>query len=178
MKNSLSILESILANRSSKATRLTELLKNPEEDYSQDWYMCVPKCFNDALDIKKTTRILHKQEELVWTQGATFSFKVGDILYDTVLAYQLPWHQAIHHIRLAIQITTIKSAITTDYIDVESAGGVVFQLLTTDDSKMRLEKIDEYTLSQLDFVRFLIKGPEGKLKSIISLKIDKMVDYV
>ena len=77
------ILDRIIREKPSRESRLTELLKDPSADSPEGWFMCVPTCFNDALDIKQTQRIESKRKSLVWTQGSTFSFKEGDQLYNT-----------------------------------------------------------------------------------------------
>jgi hypothetical protein len=135
--------------------------------------MCVPKCFNDALDIKKTARVENREEKLIWTQGSTFAFKVGDTIYDNESVYSLPWQEAVHKIHLTIQITEIKGDTTAIDKDAEFLGRIVFQVLVPDVNMTRLDKIGEGSLSHNEFVRFLISGPEGNLKSMISHKMNK-----
>jgi hypothetical protein len=172
-KDPLSVLESLLDSRPSKATRLTELLRNPEEDYTLNWYLSVPKCFNDALDIKKTVRTQHKQEKLVWTQGSAFSFKVGDTFYDTASAYSLPWSQALNKILFAIQIKKVIDGVTNNNRETQLSANVAFEVYVPDENKAQLKKIGEDEISQQAFVRFLISGPEGNLKNIIPNKTER-----
>lgn len=49
--------------------------------WNAKWAFHVPRCFNDALDIKLISRRWNCVEYTVWTQGVNFSFKAGDILY-------------------------------------------------------------------------------------------------
>ena len=72
-----------LTRASAKEDRLTDLLRDPETDSTPDWFMQVPRCFNDALDIKQTPRKVGGKTVTVWTQGAGFAFKAGDMIYDT-----------------------------------------------------------------------------------------------
>jgi hypothetical protein len=172
-QRALIVLDKIRGNKGLRANRLRELLKNPEVEYTLDWYMCVPRCFNDALDIKKTTRVENREEKLVWTQGSTFTFKVGDIIYDNESAYSLPWQEAIHKIHLSIQVTEIRGDATAINKETEFSGRVVFQVLTPDVTTTRLENIGEGSLSNQEFVKFLISGPEGDLKNVILRKMNK-----
>ena len=169
-KSSLNVLEILLEDKGKKGKRLTDLLREPEEEYTQDWYMCVPKCFNDALDIKQTTRIERvqgqKQEKLVWTQGPAFSFKVGDTIYDTPSAYSLPWSTALQHMAVTVQVKQVIDKIES----TESSSNIVFEIFAPDVTNTRLNKIGEYTLSQHMFAKFLISGPERELKNIIPHK--------
>jgi hypothetical protein len=146
-----------------KGRRTTELLKEPEESFTQ-WYMCIPKCFNDALDIKKTTRVetdnttKQKKERLTWTQGILFSFKVGDIIYDAPEGYTLPWSEALQKINTVVQITQI--ADTTRSNQTASKSEVVFNILIPNDTKTGLEIKEQTRATPDNFVRFLIVGPD------------------
>ena len=64
--------------------------------------MHVPDTFNDALDIRLSE--VAKEPRPVWTQGANFSFALGDTVYDTPLAYKV-WSEALQHIRTCIQVS-------------------------------------------------------------------------
>jgi hypothetical protein len=169
-EKSLNVLETLMGNKRQKTNRLTDLLKEPEEEYTQDWYMCVPKCFNDALDIKQTPRVERVQErkieKLIWTQGSAFSFKVGDIIYNIPSAYSLPWSEALQHMTVTVQVKQIIDKIKS----TESTSDIVFEIFAPDITNNKLNKLGEYTLSQNMFVKFLINGPEGKLKSAVPHK--------
>ena len=170
----LNVLESLRVNKGKKAKRLTDLLREPEEDYTQDWYMCVPKCFNDTLDIKKTSRIEHVQgeriEKLVWTQGSAFSFKVGDTIYNTPSAYSLAWPEALQHMTVTVQVKQVIDKVESERDETKSSSDILFEIFVPDVTNMRLSKIGEYTLSQNMFVKFLINGPEGELKNTVPHK--------
>ena len=51
-EESLKVLDE-LEKDSRTNRRLKELLRDPEAEYADGWYMAVPSCFNDALDIKR-----------------------------------------------------------------------------------------------------------------------------
>jgi len=151
-----------------KKPRLTELLHSPEAEETPDWYMCVPACFNEALDIRLTPRQQAGQQRMVWTQGSTFSFKQGDIIYDTPKAY-LQWSEALKHlhlgviIRLAVDSVPEKRNEGGDVISPRNHGQVSFTLHRPNAEKTRLIEYGEHELTQDDFVRFLIAGPDAAL---------------
>ena len=86
-QESLNLLEQVTRGASKREDRLTDLLRDPESDTMADWFMHLPRCFNDALDIRQTSRQVDGKTVTVWTQGAGFAFKAGDIIYDTARAY-------------------------------------------------------------------------------------------
>src|ERR1019366_4498825 len=102
-QNSLQILDKLVKPEKQRQRRLSDLLR-PPDIAAVDWFMFVPTCFNAALDIQQTTRIIEKRETLQWTQGSTFSFSVGDIIYDTPKAYE-KWSDALKHVRYCFHIT-------------------------------------------------------------------------
>ena len=57
-QKTLEILDRMTRAGAAKEDRLTELLRDPEADATPGWFMHVPKCFDDALDIKQTTRVI------------------------------------------------------------------------------------------------------------------------
>ncbi len=97
--NALSVLNKALklsgdSEEKSKTQRLIDLLKAPGDEHAKGWFMCVPSCFNAALDIRQTERKRDGQRILIWTQGSAFSFKKGDKIYDTLDAYS-EWSKAL-----------------------------------------------------------------------------------
>jgi len=164
----LTILDQMIREKSTREKRFTDLLKDPAAEIAAGWYMCVPPCFNDALDIKQTERVENKKKTLVWTQGSSFSFKTGDILYDTPKAYQL-WSEALEDINLCIQVKTASSAGSAEGDSGRVPGSITFSILTPNKDRSMIVERGEHTMTQDDFVRFLISGPTEELK----LKIDK-----
>ena len=102
-QKTLQLLERLTRASAKREDRLADLLRDPETDSTSDWFMHVPKCFNDALDIRQTLRKADGKTVTVWTQGGVFAFKVGDMIYDTARAYD-EWAQALQHIKLCVQV--------------------------------------------------------------------------
>jgi hypothetical protein len=157
----------------SKERRETELLKEADRTQTDkdDWFIHVPSCFNDCLDIAKTNRVIkhkspsedediqkeEKKIEKIWTQGSRFAFHRGCILYDTPKAYQ-KWSIAINEIKYCITIYSGKEAVPA-INDQERVPGVVdFSILSPRPLTTELEEIGEFSLTQDDFVSFLING--------------------
>lgn len=162
----LTVLDHIVRERSTREKRVTERLRDPSEKYAAGWYMCVPTCFNDALDIRQTERVENKQKRLVWTQGSSFPFKEGDTLYDTPDAYKV-WSEALKSIRLCIQVKSASNAGPTEGSAGRSSGSVTFSIFIPNNARDKIIEIGNRTMSQDDFVRFLIVGPPDDLKSVL-----------
>jgi len=147
------------------ARRLRELLKQPDDDHTKDWFMCVPLCFNKALDIKQTT----VEGPVNWTQGSMFSFGTGDILYDTPEAY-VEWRRALRHMKLAVQVEEATDAVPEKRGRHEALrvsrnpGSVLFRFLCPNRNQSSLVHRGQSVLTQDEFVRFLIVGPDARLK--------------
>ena len=155
--------------------RHTELLRNPERSLADNdgWFMCVPSFFNDCLDIAKTDRRVKtghvtKNKETgkmrdetkirkVWTQGSRFAFHRGCTLYDTPRGYHR-WRDAINEIRYCVSIHSGVNAEPAMNEKERKSGTVEFSILTPSTQAMNLEEIGTYTLSQDEFVNFLING--------------------
>ena len=156
--------------KSTRTKRQPDLIKTPEDNENCGWHMYVPASFNSALDIKQTPRIKDGKETSVWTQGSTFSFKTGDTIYDTPKAY-LEWREALKHISLCISVEEATDAIpakkNTEQNEIipRQSGSVRFSILTPNDQQTEIVKRGSFQLTQDEFVRYLIEGPEGKLKS-------------
>ncbi len=148
-----------------KEKRYTELLKYPEKSLlgSDEWFVYVPQCFNDCLDIAKTDRVIidkqtkEKQTKKIWTQGSRFSFHRGCILYDTPEAY-LNWAKAINEIKYCISIHCGEDAKPAMGKEERKSGRVEFSILVKGFMTNKLESKGEFTLSQDEFVKFLIIG--------------------
>lgn len=163
---SLELLARVVRSKLTREKRLTKLMRDPAEPYSHGWYMCVPQCFNDALDIRLTGRIVSKKKVHIWTQGSWFSFKAGDTIYDTEKAYQ-PWIEALQAIRLCVQVRAASDVSAKEDGSGRFAGQVTFALSTPDPRRTKIEERFQHTMSQDHFIRFLIGGPSGHLKKQI-----------
>lgn len=64
-EEALNILQRLTGDASTRQKRLTELLKPATDEYAEGWFMCLPKCFNDSLDIRLMERIVNGRKALV-----------------------------------------------------------------------------------------------------------------
>lgn len=164
-KTSISILDQVIREKPTRENRLTDLLKEPSAETTEGWWMCVPSCFNDALDIKQTERVANKRKALVWTQGSSFHFSAGDVIYDTPEAYKV-WSEALKSIGVCVQIKIGSSAGPIEGGTGRYPGSVTFAILTPNEERTKIVERAEHSMSQDDFVRFLISGPPEELKKI------------
>ncbi len=171
---SIAILDQLLANvrelesrNKTREKRQTQLLRAHDEADSE-WFMYLDSRFNTALDIAKTARIEEDEVRATWTQGSTFSFSVGDTIYDQKKGYG-PW--VIGNIRRCIQVTlaipvTPASRDEADKpITKRLPGHVAFVVLEPNFEGTAL--VDRFTssMTQDDFVRMLIRGFEAAWSS-------------
>lgn len=164
-------LNHVVRKKIKKEDRSTDLLKDPFAETAEGWYMCVPLCFNDALDIKLTKRIIRdeeneKEEILVWTQGSSFAFNSGDTLYDTHDAYKV-WSEALKTIGFCVRVKTSSNAGPTEGDTGRSSGSIIFSILTPNKDQSKIVERGEHSMSQDDFVGFLISGPSDEFKNKI-----------
>lgn len=157
------------------------------KSYVKEWYMCIPEAFRPALDMEQSERKIEGQKRLVWTQGSRFSFKLGDTLYDSHHAYKA-WPEGLKETNLCVQVREASQAVPSDrkgkkstQIDwrktfksspsktIEEAvkllqiprdpGRVEFVIKTPDEDRQIMVERTRQTLTQDEFVRFLIMGP-------------------
>ncbi len=156
--------------------RLTTTLKDPSAQPNK-WGFYVPSCFNEALDIQLTDRVINENNtDRIWTQGGNFAFSEGDTLYSTVEAYQ-KWREALTKIEYGVQVKSSSPVTWTwtgRYIEtigrngqiykkkewIRNQGFVAFAILRSNPGRTKLLEQKHQTMSQDDFVRFLIMGPE------------------
>lgn len=152
--SALRVLERLALPSGKRGERLTtpDLLRDPEAPGTPDWFIHVPPCFNDALDLQQSRRMVHKVEHSVWTQGARFTFKTGDVLYDTPTAYE-SWAEGMPPLHRCIQVTAASDASSTT-----DRGSVSFDVLIPAPDGTRLVHASSHVLTQDGFVRFLITG--------------------
>ena len=115
--------------RSEQVLRAYDAVDTPE------WAYRVPRCFNDALDIKLLLRTKNYVEYYAWTQGANFAFDAGDVIYRDNASYEkgTPALQVISAIRA----------------NESYPGEVMYR---------DFESGEERIKTQIDFVRMLICG--------------------
>lgn len=155
-QDALKLLEEIVTNGKGRQRRFTELIRSPTEADS-DWFMCVPTCFNGALDIQQTIRIVDSRETLTWTQGTNFSFAAGDRIYDTSKAYD-QWSEALKHIHYCIHVTHATAVRPSETSVPRKTGSVTFELLVPNPSHSGLTFAATHTSTQDELVRFIIAG--------------------
>ncbi len=171
---SLQLLQGLIAQKA-RQHRRTKCLKNPERIHidKDEWFIYVPSCFNDCLDIAKTDRVEttgklildektqkmkpEKKTKKVWTQGSLFAFHRGCILYDTPKAY-VRWGDAVKEIKYCISIQDGESVKLATKKEKRKPGNVKFAVLKPSLRTSSLEEIGTFELTQDGFVRFLIDG--------------------
>ena len=92
--------------------------------------------------LKKKTRT-----ELVWTQGEEFNFKTGSVLYDTKLAYELKWSDALRHIKLSVQV-----------VDAIPLATLKFKLYRPIEDFSTIEELETIECTHGNFIEFLKTG--------------------
>ena len=155
-----------LTTRHGKQKRSLELLKPPEAPPPADWFFCVPAFFHNALDLKLSDRKKDGQSYQVWTQGADFSFSVGDTLYDTPAAYE-PWAEAMKKIHLCAQVVEAVPASGTES-GTRFEGRIKADLLAPDPHRTKLVKKTTIETTQDEFVSLLLFGPSEALRAELS----------
>jgi hypothetical protein len=143
--------------------RHTNLIANFANGYADGWFMAVKECYRNQLDIKLTERKKNKQSYLEWTQGPYFSFAEGHLFYDTSKAYEKgkKWGQAIKAIKMACEITSATPT-NLDKNKTLVEGMVNFTVYKPDKKATSLIAIQDYKLSQREFVDFLKTGQLNK----------------
>lgn len=157
-QHKLDLLKQLIRDRSNREKRILELLADPEKEFTEGWYICVPSCFYSALDIVKTERIQKGQKKSIWTQGSFFSFKEGDLLYDTPEAYRI-WSEALQHINLCIQVKDATPVTFSDQSGEKSSGSITLTVFKPNHDRRKIIEVGDITLTQDDFVKLLISGP-------------------
>ena len=156
--DSLKLLQKLIRQKS-REKRDTDHLKNPERSHEDrdEWFIYVPSCFNDCLDIAKTDRVVKKKRVKVWTQGSRCAFHRGCTLYDTPKAYHR-WGDAIDEIKYCVSIHGGTSAEPAVNEEERIHGKVEFAVLSPSTRTTSLEEIGAFTLTQDEFISFLING--------------------
>jgi hypothetical protein len=138
--SSLVVLETLTSTTARKSARLLTFLKEPNSE-TDSWAYKLTPAFNEALDIKMTDRVNDGGKGKVWTQGANFNFKAGDV---------------VHSINetIALQVTASSSATQSEELSLE--GNVRYDIFEINGGKYI--KNGEAECSQVEFVRKLIGG--------------------
>lgn len=125
-----------------------------EGGYAKGWFFKVSDAFMESLDMAFTLKGA--------TQGSCFSFAVGDVFYDDVLAYSLQWQDAKLKIKYCARVL---KANASSIIQQENAEGkkvkeVVDGLLVfaLDTYTNGIVSTKEFETNQFDFANFLRTG--------------------
>ena len=150
-------------------------LETPLSDFPDGvgagWYLAVPACFRDALDITWAERKKSGVSAWRWIQGGSFGFKQGDTLYGVAEA-DGDWGDALHRLGFCVAVTDASPALPAKPAAVRpetpedvprDPGFVTFDVLEPNDRRTALVSTGQRTLSQDEFVRFLICGDEDKV---------------
>jgi hypothetical protein len=146
-----------------RVTRSSELIANFVDGYADGWFFAVKENFK--MDIEFTERKKEKISYFEWTQGPYYCFSEGQVFYDAKEGYSC-WKDALKKLNLACQITSAKPNTPLKYDNEVTGktvfrvieGNVQFSLFRPDESRTKLVKFKEHTLSQNDFVTFLKTG--------------------
>lgn len=145
-----------------KENRLHELLKPHDNPAHHDWFFYLPLNFNEALDIALTPRVKDKVQSLHWMQGGWFYFKAGDIIYDTPDAYE-EWASKGMRFNYCIQVDSGQTATPAAKDEPRDSGLVNFSVFTPDRANTKLKTLGKFSMTQDEFVRFLITGESHPL---------------
>ncbi len=140
--------------------------------FTREWSFKLPEAFKEALDIKTTVRQINKVQHSVVTQGTSYSFKKGDVIYDSILAYTFEWGEALKLTKFMIQIDDAApdsfQIVNDSIVQSEKEGAfrlivnrpidgfVKFSLYRSTGSSVKIVKKIE--TNQKELVRFLQSG--------------------
>jgi len=157
--NVLEVLEAKSREEKGKSPRLLSCLSDFPCGYTEGWFMVLPACFRQALDIRKDERVVQGEEgrikTLVWTQDFHFDFHRGDTIFDHVSAITAStWEDALLHVRWVFQVAQDPSFFP---------GHVVADIFILSEGKKALLPLGRETWPAFDFVRCLVQGPSPEL---------------
>lgn len=156
-----------------RTNRITELLRPHDSKGEKDWFFCVPEHFNDALDIQLTARKKKDEErKWFWMQGGWFYFKSGDVLYDSADAYE-NWQGKGMHFHYCLQVGKATAATPATKTTERNPGLVEFSVYLPDKKSGELSLKGKYSVTQDDFVKFLISG-SSKVVTLHGKKEDEL----
>jgi len=158
MKKSIDILKKLIKQETKKGfKRSTQLLADFSNGYAEGWYFCVPKFFYDPLDIKFT----YQKKKKLWTQGSAFNFSTGDIIWNHAHHYCEKFVSNFIKPKIGIQVQSSTPCLPQTKNRLRNSGKVNFTIFSErnyPDSKSIWRIAGQYSLSQDEFIEFLIKG--------------------
>lgn len=129
-----------------------------DQGFAAGWKMAVSEAFQESLDIRMTDRTYEDITQKVWTQGSRFAFKEGATIYDTKLAYELKWGDALKHIKVCVEV--IGSEVATP----KKRGRVNFNVMRPNADCSSLRVTETFVTTQDEFVCLLQTGKFHPLK--------------
>lgn len=128
------------------------------EGYAVGFKMAVRDAFRRALDIQFRSRKVKGVRVEEWTQGEPpcYGFSQGDTVYDTLLAYSLPWSDALKHIELLVEV--VDGYPDSVNGEVKSDGEIAVRFYRPNAARDGIEAVGFRTITQRSFVEFLQSG--------------------
>lgn len=174
MNKSIDILDELIKQQPNKKfQRHTKLLADFTNGYAEGWFFCVPIFFFEALDIKFTYRIKDKRKKKLWTQGSTFKFSTGDMIWNYAYPYCKNFVSGIIKPKIGVQVQSAEPCLPKTKHRSRYSGKVNFILFTESNDQYTsfIWKVaGHYSGSQDDFVEFLIKGSSQSFDPNLNLE--------
>lgn len=159
----------LLLAKSSKANKV--LLKDPHAATHSSWHLWLPAHFNTSLDLRFIWRQQTKSKEVVrkwkeWSQGSSFCFNEGAMIYDRDVSGLETWGEKLDAIGFYVVIgpsmpATSQPGRNSNAEDSNSAirnpGSVNFKIYTPTSNHGSVIA-EEHTVTQDQFVRYAITG--------------------
>ncbi|MHA3770948.1 BRCT domain-containing protein [Verrucomicrobiota bacterium sgz303538] len=166
--DSLGLLDALISSNRLSPKRSNELLRGFDHEPTK-WAFAVPEHFNGAIDIvQNATGSETGLRVPEWSQGAMFSFQPGDVLYDHLSGYTEVWSEALSYVRRIVTVIEAKAVAASGRTTgpdgkpgqriPRDPGTVTFKLQRVDPDSHKVTQGNVCTLTQDDFVRFLITG--------------------
>ena len=144
------------------------LLADFSKGYADGWKFIVRPCNYLALDILMTPRTVKKKTVEFYTQGDSYQMMEGSMFYDTNIAYEKKWIEALKDIKYVIQVIRSTSnevrnkVILEDNILVRREflkyGIVKFSIAVPNEDHTGLKEFGNYNCTQDKFVNMLRTG--------------------
>ncbi len=162
-ERSLALLDALLPDEAGKRKQRSEellvaddaaALSDPTASLDPSWAYWVPAAFRDALDIRESVRMVEKEPVKVVTQGGSFDFEQGAILYDSGEVYRGAWKDALGPMHHCLRVESASPASQS----AADPGTVEVSVLEPDRKTGRLQVVRRVATTQYGLVRALITG--------------------
>jgi hypothetical protein len=169
------LLEGIHIGSAISPKRSVKILRPHDAESTDSWAFCVPRCFNDALDIRLSENKFNTVPYAIWTQGSNFAFQRDDIIYDKPHEGET-WLESLQNMKYCIHVEGATPAMTPEKESFEvvgvkpkkhdtrskiikvNPGHVKFKISTPNSNKTGLECKETRSVTQAEFVKILIDG--------------------